>query len=59
MVGVMCYQWSVTELCPVQFFMNDLENTDTMLTESGDHAKLGRTKKKFEDKSGFKTDRVE
>lgn len=39
--------------------MNDLENTDTMLTESGDHAKLGRTKKKFEDKSGFKTDRVE
>lgn len=31
-----------------------------MVTESGDHAKLGRTKKKkTEDKSGFKTDRVE
>lgn len=39
--------------------MNDLENTDTTVTESGDHAKLGRTEKKTEDKSGFKTDRVE
>lgn len=43
----------------VNIFMNDLENTDTTLTESGGHAKLGRTKKNFENKSGFKTDRVE
>ena len=43
----------------VNIFMNDLENTDTTLTESGGHAKLGRTKKIFENKSGFKTDRVE